>query len=103
MLEELWNEEESNKHDPIKLVKIKGMLQRIMNKFIKMEKNFTVTDQHIVDILTLLNNWFNSYKECVLDRYSKIFDFFLILVAKIYKCKIFDYYSKMSVKKNSLF
>lgn len=26
MLEELWNEEESNKHDPIKLVKIKGML-----------------------------------------------------------------------------
>lgn len=44
MLEELWNEEESNKHDPIKLVKIKGMLQRIMNKFIKMEKNFTVTD-----------------------------------------------------------
>lgn len=74
-----------------------------MNKFIKMEKSFPVSDKHILDILTLLNNRYSSYKDCVLDWYAKIFDFFLILVAKIYKCKIFDFYAKMNVKKNSLF
>lgn len=74
-----------------------------MNKFIKMEKSFAISNKHIMDILTLLNNRYSSYKDCVLDRYSKIFDFFLILVAKIYKCKLFDFYASLNVKKNSLF